>query len=123
MARDLNSVTLSGNITRDLVVKALPSGAFVAEFSLANNGYSKAAGPTVDYFDLVAYGKLAEVLSERVGKGTPIVATGRLKQDRWESNGQKRSRVRMIVDTVKFYGDKGAARADADHEEDPFGDE
>ena len=71
----------------------------------------------------MAYGKLPEVLSERVGKGTPIVATGRLKQDRWESNGQKRSRVRMIVDTVKFYGDKGAARADADHEEDPFGDE
>src|SRR3990172_4235414 len=116
MARDLNSVTLSGNITRDLVVKALPSGAFVAEFSLANNGYSKAAGPTVDYFDLVAYGKLAEVLSERVGKGTPIVATGRLKRDRGESSGKKRSRSRMIVNPVRLYGDKGPARADADHE-------
>ena len=61
MATDFNSVTLIGRLTADPVSKYLPSGSAVAEFSIANNYYVSTKNATeVNYFDVVAFGKMAE---------------------------------------------------------------
>jgi single-strand DNA-binding protein len=95
---DINTVVLSGNITRDPESKALPSGTFVTEFSLAVN-------------------KLAEAVAEYLTKGSAVIVSGRLDQQRWETNeGAKRSRIKVIADRMKF-PPKGSS------DDSPFGDD
>lgn len=109
----INTVVLSGNLTRDPEAKALPSGTFVVDFSLAVNGYIPNKGPKVDYFDITCFGKLAEAIAEYLQKGSHVCLSGRLEQQRWESEGQKRSRVKVIADRVEF-PPKGHSEGDDD---------
>lgn len=114
---DINTVVLSGNITRDPESKALPSGTFVTEFSLAVNGYIPNKGPKTDFFDVSCFGKLAEAVAEYLTKGSAVIVSGRLDQQRWETNeGAKRSRIKVIADRMKF-PPKGSS------DDSPFGDD
>lgn len=105
----LNRVILIGNLTRDPELRFTPSGSPVANFGLAvNRTYTNKQGEkvdNVDYFNIVAWAKLAELCSEYIRKGSPIAVEGRLQSRSWETTeGQKRSTVEVVAENVQFLG-------------------
>jgi single-strand DNA-binding protein len=108
MAKGFNKVTLLGNLTRDPELKSTPSGQSVASFSLAvNRSWKNASGETqeaVDYIDCNAWGKAGEIITQYMQKGRPILISGRLQQRSWEQEGQKRSKVEVVVEDFNFIG-------------------
>lgn len=103
-----NRVILMGNLTRDIELRFTPQKTPVAEVGLAVNERRKSAsGDWIDetmFVDLVFWGKTAEIASEHLGKGSPIFIEGRLKLDSWETDGQKRSKHRVVVERMQFIG-------------------
>lgn len=104
----INNVTISGNLARDPEVKFLPSGMAVCEFSIAVSDYYKpkdGEGKEIAYFfDCKSWGKQGEVIAKHFAKGKPIAVSGKLVQETWEKDGQKRSKVLVNVDTFIFCG-------------------
>ena len=116
MAANLNKTLLIGNLTRDVDLKYLPSGAPVANFGLAvNRTYTNSDGEKVEdpcFVEIVAWNRLAEVCSEYLAKGKPVFVEGRLQMDTWEQeDGQKRSKLKVIAQNIQFLG--GGAKADS----------
>ena len=107
-----NKVILMGNLTRDPQLGTLPeSGTPVCEFALAVNRRWKDSGGAdreeVLFIDCTAFGKSAKAIGEHLGKGRPIHVEGRLRLDRWEQeDGQKRSKIRVVVEQFRFVGPK-----------------
>ncbi|RIL95417.1 single-stranded DNA-binding protein [Staphylococcus chromogenes] len=100
-----NSVILTGRITKDLELK--PAGQTqVTNFSMAvDNPFKK---DDASFFDIVAFGKTAELLNNYCGKGSKILIEGNLKQDRFQDKqGNNRSAVRVITNRVEFLDSKG----------------
>ena len=102
----INSAGITGNLTDDAQLKALPTGTSVLEFSVAVNERRKRGDDWEDYpnyIDCVIYGKRADAIARYMLKGTKVTVEGRLHQDRWEDKeGRKRSRVEIIVDELEF---------------------
>jgi len=102
----LNSVNIMGNLTRDPELKYTNSGAALCNLSIANNRvYSSKSGEKVEevsFFDVEAWGAIAENCAKYLTKGSGIIVEGRLKQDRWEKDGQQRSRVRISATNIHF---------------------
>ncbi len=102
----LNRVLLIGNLTKDPQGRFLPSGSQVVDFSIAYNRRYRMGDEWKEethYFDVRAYGRLAERLLSGVSKGYTVVVEGRLAQDRWTDNeGKNRSKVYVIADSVKI---------------------
>ncbi|TWT93496.1 single-stranded DNA-binding protein [Neorhodopirellula pilleata] len=107
---NFNRVILLGNLTRDIELRYLPSGMAVADFSIAVNDRRKTnEGNWVDdpsFFNIVFFGRNAEVASEYLSKGSPVLIEGKLKQDTWEKDGQKQSRVKVIGERMQLIGPK-----------------
>lgn len=104
---DLNSVILVGRLTRDAELKYLPSGMAVAELSVAINRNKKEGDQWVseaNFFDVSLFGKSAENLKQYLLKGKQIAVQGSLKQDRWEKDGQKFSKVRIMANDIQLLG-------------------
>ena len=103
---DLNNYSVIGRMTRDLDERAFAytqNGKARLNISIAvNDGYGE--NEYVSYFDVVVWGKTAENIKPYLGKGKQICINGRLRQDRWESNGQKNSRVVIVAETVQLLG-------------------
>ena len=103
---DLNNISVIGRMTRDLDERAFaytPNGKARLNISIAvNDGYGD--NQYTSYFDVVVWGKTAENIKPYLGKGKQICINGRLRQDRWESNGQKNSRVVIVAETVQLLG-------------------
>lgn len=101
-----NRVILVGNLTRDIELKYTPGGTAVTDAGLAVNDRRKtASGEWVDettFVDVTLWGRTAEVASEYLGKGSPILVEGRLKLDTWETDGQKRSKLRVVCDRMQM---------------------
>lgn len=97
---NLNSVTLTGNTTKDVDHRTTQSGTEVANVTIAVNAYN---GDT-SFIDLVLFGKTAEVASKYISKGQQIGVTGRLKQESWEdkTSGQKRSKLVVVVENLQL---------------------
>ena len=99
-------------MTRDLNERSFAyteNGKARLNISIAvNDGYGD--NQYTSYFDVVVWGKTAENIKPYLGKGKQICINGRLRQDRWESNGQKNSRVVIVAETVQLLGgrDNGA---------------
>ena len=108
-----NRVILVGNLTRDIELKYTPGGTAVTDIGMAVNDRRKSAsGEWVDettFVDVTLWGRTAEVASEYLGKGSPILVEGRLKLDTWETDGQKRSKLRVVCDRMQMLGGGGAA--------------
>lgn len=106
MARSLNQVTLMGNLTRDPELRQTPTGQSVTSFSLAlNRSYKTQSGEwqeATDYVDVVAWGPLAERVSQYLNKGRRCLVQGRLQSRSWEQDGQKRSKVEVLASDVTF---------------------
>ena len=106
---DLNSVVLIGRLTRDAELTYLQSGSAVANISVAVNRNKKEGEQwvsEVNYFDVALFGKQAENLKQYLLKGKQIAVQGSLKQDRWEKDGQKFSKIRIIASNVELLGGK-----------------
>lgn len=103
----LNRVVLVGNLTRDPDLRSTPSGSSVVSFGLAvNRRWTNRQGERVDgvdYLNIVAWGKLAELCHNYIHKGSPVALEGRLQSRSWETeDGQKRSAVEVVAENVQF---------------------
>jgi single-strand DNA-binding protein len=106
-----NRVILLGNVTRDPELRYIPSGTAVTEIGLAVNDRRK--GPNGDWIeettfvDVTLWGRTAEIASEYLNKGAPVLVEGRLKLDTWEKDGKKNSKLRVIGEKMQLLGAKG----------------
>ena len=98
---DLNKVIQIGRLTRDSEIKYSSQGSAVLDFSIAVNHKKD---DEVSFFNCKAFGKLAENLKPYLIKGKQIGITGYLKQDRWETDGQKREKVVINCDEIELLG-------------------
>ncbi len=127
MAASLNKTFLMGNLTRDVELRYIPSGAAVANFGLAiNRTYTNSDGEKTEevcFVDIVAWNKLAEVASEYLSKGQPIFVEGRLQMDSWEQeDGKKRSKLKVVAQNIQFLGSGKADNSEGKNSDDaiPF---
>jgi single-strand DNA-binding protein len=111
MARSINQVVLMGNLTRDPELRQTPNGQNVTSFSLAlNRSYKDASGDwqeATDYVDCVAWANLAERVAQYLAKGRRVLVQGRLQSRSWEQDGQKRSKLEVLVNDVTFLDGRG----------------
>ncbi len=103
---NINRVFLAGNLTRDPDVRCIPSGKSVADLSLAiSRRYKTATGEDKEetcFVGVVAWGKQAEIAGKYLTKGSSILVEGSLRYDQWETNGEKRNRLRVTADRIQF---------------------
>ena len=107
-----NRVILIGNLTRDPELRYTPSGTAVTEVGLAVNDRRKGAnGEWIEettFVDVTLWGRTAEVATEYLNKGAPLMIEGRLKYDQWQDkDGQKRSKLRVVGERMQMLGGKG----------------
>jgi single-strand DNA-binding protein len=102
----LNKAFVYGNLTRDPELRALPSGQQVASFSLATNRTYKdkegAKKEQVEFHNIVAFGRQAEIIGQYMKKGKAIFVEGRMQTRSWESDGQKKYRSEIVVENFQF---------------------
>ncbi len=120
-----NKVILLGNLTRDPEVRYTPKGSAVCDLGLAvNRAYTLENGEKreeVTYVDVVLWARLAEIAGEYLKKGRPVFIEGRLQLDTWDDkqSGQKRSKLRVIGETMQLLGSRpSGGGGDAGGEED-----
>lgn len=104
---DLNRVTLIGRLTRDAELKYTSSSMPVCRFSIALNKIRKSGEQRTEeahFFDIVLWGRAAESLHKYLVKGKQVAIDGELRQDRWEQDGQQRSRVEIVAQNVQLLG-------------------
>ena len=107
---DINTVTVSGNLTREPELRNLPNGGqSVCSLRIAHNDrYKDASGNWADrasYFDVSVWGGLGEWMAGNLTKGQKVVVSGRLKWREWETENQgKRQAVDIVADSVQFLG-------------------
>lgn len=123
MPSNTNTVTVSGNLTRDPEEIANGNG---AGFSLAvNESFKKKGSDTYEeytnFFEVAVWGGAAGPVLKFLEKGARVVVTGRLKQERWEKDGQKRSAVKIHAQNVEFMPkNSGAAQSSGSSGADDF---
>ena len=122
MASSFNRVILLGNLTRDVEIRYIPSGMAVTDIGLAVNDRRKnQSGEWTEettFVDVTLWGRTAEVAGEYLSKGSPILIEGRLKLESWETEGQKRSKLKVVGERMQMVGgrsgsnvaDEGASR-------------
>ena len=116
MAQDIMRVIGIARLTRDAELKYLGSGTAVLKFSIAVNSRKKQGDEWVDeasFYDCVLYGKGGESVNQYMTKGKQVAIDGRLHQARWESEGQTRSKVEIVIENVQLLGGKSEGHADA----------
>ncbi len=109
-----NKVILAGNLTRDPELRYTPKGTAVARITLAvNRVYSSGEGgekkEEVSFVDVDVWGRQAEVISQYMKKGRPLLVEGRLKQDTWEDKNtkQKQSKLKVVLESFSFIDSRG----------------
>jgi single-strand DNA-binding protein len=108
-----NRVILVGNLTRDPELRYIPSGTAVSEIGLAVNDRVKRGDQWVDeatFVDVTLWGRTAEIANEYLSKGAPVLIEGRLKLDRWEKDGQKHSKLRVVGERMQMLGGREGGR-------------
>lgn len=103
----INRVCISGNLTRDPELRSTAGGTSVMGFGVAVNERRKNSrtGEWEDYpnfVDCTLFGKRAEALEQYLSKGTKVAVEGRLRYSSWEKDGQKRSKLGVIVEEVEL---------------------
>ncbi|MDR2518350.1 MAG: single-stranded DNA-binding protein [Spirochaetaceae bacterium] len=104
---DLNHVVLIGRLTRDAELKYTANGQAVCKFSIAVNRRKKTGDQWVEdanFFDVVVWGRQGEALNQYLIKGKLIGVDGELRQDRWEQDGQNRSKVEVVANYLQLLG-------------------
>lgn len=103
-----NKVILMGNLTRDPELRVTANGNSICKLGLATSRvYTTKDGERREettFVDIDAFGKQADVINKYFRKGRPIMVEGRLKLDQWESDGQKRSKLSVVLENFQFIG-------------------
>jgi len=108
---DINQVALVGRLTRDVELKYTNSGFAIANLSLAVNRRVKRDDTWQDegnFFNCVLIGKRAEGLAQYLVKGKQIGIQGELRQNRWEQDGQPRSKVEIFINDIQLLGGRSS---------------
>ncbi len=112
---NLNKVLLMGNLTRDPELKMTPSGQAICKFGIAINrtftGQDGQKREEVTFVDVDCFGKTAENVGKYFTKGKPIFIEGRLKLDTWEKDGEKKSKMGVVLENFQFLGGKDESAA------------
>jgi len=104
---DINNVVLVGRLTRDAELKYTTGGQAVCKFSIAVNRRRKNGDQWEDeanFFDIVLWGRQGEALNQYLLKGKTVGVEGELRQDRWQQDGQNRSKVEIVADNIQLMG-------------------
>lgn len=119
----MNSVCISGNLTRDPELRATTSGTSVLTFSVAvNERRQNKSGEWEDYanyVDCTMFGKRAESLSRILAKGTKVAVQGSLRYSSWERDGQKRSKLEVIASDIDVMQRSGSAEKHEQPKDEP----
>jgi len=111
---NINRVIITGNLTRDPELRALPSGTEVCQLGVAVNGRRK--NPQTgqweeepNFFDVTVFGAQGQSCAQYLSKGRPVAIDGRLRWSSWDdkNGGGKRSKVDIVAQTVQFLGSRG----------------
>lgn len=100
-----NRVILIGNLTKDPDVRYTPAGTPVTTMRLAVTTKHKQGDEMKEdtlFIDAVVFGKQAESCGQYLSKGNPVLVEGRLRERRWESEGQQKSKMEVITSSVRF---------------------
>lgn len=100
----INSIVLAGNVVADPESRSTQSGKTVATFRLAVN--NPLNDKDVVYIDVDTWEKQADFVTTYVKKGSGVSVVGRLRQDSWEKDGKKQSKIIVVADRVNFLGGK-----------------
>ena len=118
-----NKVVLVGNLTRDPEVRYTTGGTAVTEVSLAVNRQwtdrsSNERKEETTFVEVTLWGRTAEIAGEYLSKGRPCLIEGRLQLDQWEdkATGKKRSKLKVVGDTLQLLGNRGEGK---DRESEP----
>ncbi len=128
---DLAKALIIGRLTQDPEIRYTPKGMAVATMRVAVNHRGRDRTEEASFFDVVAFGKLAETCGEYLSKGRAILIDGRLRERRWDSKEGRRSRLEIVASTVEFLdpppesaagesGASGAGGSGGEDEEPPF---
>jgi single-strand DNA-binding protein len=115
MSNNINRVTITGNLTRDPELRALPSGLGVCNLRIACSTRRKNVstgewGDTPNYFDVTVWGAQGESASRFLKRGRAVAVDGRLEWREWEAaDGKRRQAVGIVADVVQFLGSPAAA--------------
>lgn len=117
---NLNRAMVLGNATRDAELRTTPNGKSVASFAVATNRrWKDQSGETKDevqFHEIVAWGKLAEIASQIVKKGTKVYVEGRLQTRNWEGqDGARREKTEIIADNIIGLSGRGEVSPDNDY--------
>ena len=109
----INRVIISGNLTRDPELRQTQSGMAVLSFGVAVNDRRKnpSTGEWEDYpnfVDCTMFGARANSLAQYLSKGTKVSIEGKLRWSQWERDGQKRSKIEVIVDELEFMSSRNS---------------
>ena len=114
---NFNRAIVLGNLTRDPESRTLPSGLTVTKFSIATNRvFTDKSGTkqqAVEFHNVVAFGKLAEICSRYLSKGKMVLIEGRIQTGSWQGqDGVKRYRTEIIAENMQL-GPRGAGESGA----------
>lgn len=116
MSQNINSVVLTGNLTKDPELRHTHSGTAVCSLRLAVNTRQKVEGEWTDrpnYFDITVWGTQGENCATYLAKGRPVAVAGRLQWREWETdNGGKRQAVDVVAESVQFLGSRNGQDSD-----------
>ncbi len=107
-----NRIILIGRLTRDPEIRYTPAGVAVATVPIAvNSRYRQGEDFREEtlFIDAVVFGKQAETCTQYLNKGRMVLVEGRLRERRWEHEGQKRSKVEVIANNIRFLSKKESA--------------
>lgn len=123
----INRVVISGNLTRDPELRQTSSGMSVLSMSVAVNDRRKnqSTGEWEDFpnfVDATMFGSRAEAVTRYLTKGAKVAIEGKLRWSQWEKNGEKRSKLDVVIDEIEFMskGEQPSAPSVADDDEAPF---
>lgn len=122
MSRSINKAIILGNLTRDPEMRYTPQGNAVTSFAVATNrqwntedGSSKEA---VEFHNIVAWNKLAEICSQLLKKGTKVYIEGRLQTRNWEDDkGVKHYKTEIVADDMIVLSNRGSSEVEASEPE------
>lgn len=101
-----NRIILIGNLTRDPEIRYTPAGVAVATVPIAVNSRYKQGDELKEetlFIDAIVFGKQAETCTQYLNKGRMVLVEGRLRERRWEYEGQRRSKFEVIANNIRFF--------------------
>jgi single-strand DNA-binding protein len=122
----INRVIISGNLTRDPELRSTASGMAVLSMGVAVNDRrrNQQTGEWEDYpnfVDCTMFGSRAESLSRFLSKGTKVTIEGKLRWSQWERDGQKRSKLEVVVDDVEFMSSRNSQQGNGGYNNGGYG--